>query len=185
MRLALATAAVLLLQAPATIRLQVRVFDGPNEVTSETRVALFRAGERQAMVAEMRGGRPIEIPVAPALYDAQAVRERDGRVVSIRWAERLVVMPYPDEQGRHLEIINFQADYGALQVTARAGLAPQAALFAVGDREKEAARPLAGNGYVLFVAPAGRYDLRIGGNSGVTWHPGIDVPRDRTRFLVS
>jgi len=185
MRVALALAAALTLQAPATVRLQIRVFDGAAEVTAETRLVLYRAADRGAPVARAGAAQALDTPVPPGLYDAQAILEKDGRVVSIRWAERLVVMPYPDEAGRHLEVINFQSDYGALEVMGRGGSAPDAALFEPGVRDQPAARPASGDGYALFIAPAGRYDLRIGDEGHATWHAGIDVPRDRTRFWLA
>ena len=75
------------------------------------------------------------------IYDAQAVHEQDRRVVSIRWAERLVVMPYPDEAGHHLEVINFTPGYGALQMRDGAGRKPAAELarYAASDRSRPAA----------------------------------------------
>jgi hypothetical protein len=182
MRTAFALAAAIAIQAPATVRLEIRVFNGADEVTSATRVTVYKAGEHDTPVAVSARGAPLDAAVVPGLYDAQAIREKDARVLNIRWAERLVVMPYPDEGGRHLEVINFESDFGALQVK---GAAPsQATLFSAGLRAGEAARPLPGNGYVLFVAPAGRYDLRTATGAGVSWHAGIDVPRDRTRFWI-
>ena len=184
MPLAALLTVVFLTPPTASIHLQFRVFDGPQEVTTETRIKLFKSGERQSAVAELGADQPHEADVAEGLYDAQAIHEKDGRVVSIRWAERLVVMPYPDEQGAHLEVINFHAEFGALQVRGRSDATPVAALFPVDAHQREAAQPLAGSGYLLFVVPAGAYDLRIGRGDHVAWHPAVDVPRDRTRFWV-
>src|SRR5574338_1605607 len=109
---ALLAAAALHLQAAATVQLQIRVFDGAREVTAETRVVLYHAGDRATRVAESSAGTGLDEAVPAGLYDAQAIRSHDGRVLNIRWAERLVVMPYADERGRHLEVINFQTDFG-------------------------------------------------------------------------
>ena len=179
---ALALAMVLAVQAPATVRLQIRVFNGPEEVTRQTRITVYRADNHAARIASSTSGLPLDAAVPAGLYDAQAIREEDSRVVSIRWAERLVVMPYPDEAGVHLEVINFQSEYGALEVKGQGSIS--AALYAAGDRSREAVKPLNGNGYVLFVAPAARYDLRIEKGGQVSWHASIDVPRDRTRFWI-
>jgi hypothetical protein len=182
MRAVFALVAALAVQAPATVRLQIRVFNAAEEVTSETRVTLYKAGDHASAVATSPAGMGFDAAVPAGLYDAQAIHERDSRVVNIRWAERLVVMPYPDEAGVHLEVINFQSDFGALEVKGRAPV--NAALYAAGERGREAVKPLSGSGYFLFVAPAARYDLRIERGGQVTWHAGVDVPRDRTRFWL-
>lgn len=185
MRAAVALAAALVIQTPATVRLQIRVFDGSEEVTADSRVTLYKAGAHETAVASSSTRTGFDAPVPPGLYDAQVIRTKDSRVVNIRWAERLVVMPYPDEAGTHLEVVNFQADFGALEVKGQRPGAPKVGLYASGARDREVASPLAGDGYVLFVAPANRYDLRVEADGQVSWHAGIDVPRDRTRFWVA
>jgi hypothetical protein len=97
-------------------------------------VAVFRAGEREAPLArlELRDGRKT-LDVPEGFYDVQAVRERDGRVVTIRWAERLVVMRYPDERGHHLQVINLRPGFGALQIRAREGEAPPTCVCSLRD----------------------------------------------------
>jgi hypothetical protein len=187
-RLTLVAFALAALQAsaPQTIQLEIRVFDGTEEVTTDTRVAVFRAGEREAPLARLvtRGGRK-ELDVPEGFYDVQAVRERDGRVLTIRWAERLVVMPYPDEGGRHLQVINLRSGFGALQVRSKAsGEPPDVSVFAEGKREKAAAAAVIGRGYALFVVPAGRYDLRSGTKEQPVWHTAVDIPLDRTRLWL-
>ncbi len=185
-RLALVAFALAALQAsaPATIQLEIRVFDGTEEVTADTRVAVFRAGEREAPLARLvtHDGRK-ELDVPEGFYDVQAVRERDGRVLTIRWAERLVIMPYPDEGGRHLQVINLRSGFGALQVRAVGSAEPpDVRLFAEGHREKAAAAAVTGRGYALFVVPAGRYDIRTGTKEQPAWHTAVDIPLDRTRL---
>ena len=188
MRCLLLAASLLLGQTtPATLSLEIRVFAGAEEVTSETRVSLHRAGERSTPIAHTpaQDGKHV-FTVAPGIYDAQVVREREGRVVNIRWAERLVVMPYPDERGQHLEVVNFTNGFGALQVRSpRAGEVPDVAIFAVGERSRPAATPVGGrNDYALFVVPAGRYDLQVRHATRPGWHPDIEVPLDRTRLWL-
>jgi hypothetical protein len=131
----------------------------------------------------MNVGTSRSVRVAPGIYDAQAIQEQSGRVVNIRWAERLVVMPYPDEEGRHLEVINFTNGYGALQVRQR-GIAgpPDAAIYAPADHENPAGARADGTGYVLFVVLAGRYDVQTRTGGRATWHRNIEVPLDRTRL---
>lgn len=183
--------ALALLFAPSPSRqdqitLEIRVFSGGQDVSGETRITVHRAGDRRAPVAQLtpRTGR-LEIPVAPGIYDVQAIRERDGRVVGIRWAERLVVMAYPDEGGHHLEVVNLEAGFGALQVRAKPSTAvPDVTLYAAGQRTKEAAPRFTGDSYALFVVPAGRYDVRSRDAERVAWHADIEVPLDRTRLWI-
>jgi hypothetical protein len=186
----LLAAGLLLGQNPsATLALELRVFVGAEEVTRDTRVSIHRAGERVSPIAlsHARDGQHV-FTVTPGIYDAQLVREREGRVVNIRWAERLVVMPYPDESGRHLEVVNFTNGYGALQVRwPGAGGLPEVALYSAGDRSRPTATPVAGgkDGYALFVVPAGRYDVQVRTATGASWHSDIEVPLDRTRLWVT
>jgi hypothetical protein len=169
---------------PTTVTLQIRVFDGPEDVSSAARVVVFKAGDRQHPVAQSAAGGLLEAPLPEGLYDAQAIHEAEGRVMQIRWAERLVLMAYPDEEGRHLEIINFQSDYGALQARGRGAGTPDVDIFAAGARDHEAAHRIDGPDYALFVVKAGVYDLRVRRDGEVKWHAGIEVPLDRTRFWV-
>jgi hypothetical protein len=181
---------LLLAQAPSTpLTLEVRVFLGPEEVSGETRATVHRAGERTAAVAQTHGrdGRLV-FSVPAGIYDVQVVRDRDGKVLNIRWAERLVVMPYPDEGGRHLEVVNFTNGYGALQIkSSRPGALSDVAVFTPGDRTRPAAAPIADgrdDGYALYVVPAGRYDIQVKSGARPTWHVDIEVPLDRTRLWL-
>jgi len=179
--------AVALAQAPApALTLEIRVFAGAEEVTRETRVTIHRAGDRSSALAQAEPGKGHVFTVPAGIYDAQIVRERDGRVLNIRWAERLIVMPYPDEGGRHLEVVNFSSGYGALQVrTSRPAGLPAIALFEADDRSRPIA-PVAGpadGAYALFVVPAGRYDLQIG-HERSKGRMNLEVPLDRTRLWV-
>ena len=185
MRLALTVAIALGVQAAAPLTLRIRVFNGSDEVTSETRVNIFKAGERQAPLAEERARMLIETSVPQGIYDAQVIREREGRVVNIRWAERLIVMPYPDEGGLHLEVINFQTGFGALEIRSHAPGVPDVAIFTAGSRQQEAGRRIDGANYALFVVQSGRYDLRVRHDGQTTWHPDIEVPADRTRLWIA
>jgi hypothetical protein len=166
--------------------LELRIFLGSDEVTPETRVTLHRAGERGAPVAQTtaRTGR-LEVSVPAGIYDAQAIREVDGKVANIRWAERLVVMPYPDEEGHHLEVVNFTSGFGALQIRApKGGALPDVALFKAGQHGRAAAISVDGPGYALFVVPAGAYDVQVRRGPKAAWYADIEVPADRTRLWL-
>lgn len=177
--------ALALQSAPESLVLEIRVFDGSIDVTGETRITVHRAGERGDPVALI----PIDdaravVTVPPGIYDAQAIRELQGAVVSIRWAERLVVMPYPDEEGRHLEVINFKNGYGALQIRGR-GPGPwpaDVALLGPGGTETDGA--VDRGDYLLFVVPAGHYDIRVTRGARTLWNRNFLVPLDRTRLWL-
>jgi hypothetical protein len=177
-------------QAPAgaqTIRLEVRVFAGAEDVTPRARVQIHPSGTRSAPVAAVPRGERHIVEVAPGMYDVQAIVEQDGRVVGIRWAERLAVMAYPDEAGDHLEVINVRTGFGALQVRAKEGgpVQGEAALYPIGSRDAArkvtpAARTAA---WMLFVVPAGRYDL-VAGADPRQQVADVEIPADRTRLKI-
>jgi hypothetical protein len=147
---------------------------------------VHRAGEHSKPIAQTtaRTGR-LELNVPAGIYDAQAIREVDGKVANIRWAERLVVMPYPDEGGHHLEVVNFTAGFGALQVRApKPGAIADLALYKPGQRGRPAATPVDGPGYVLFVVPAGLYDIQVRSEPKPAWYSNVEVPADRTRLWL-
>ena len=189
--LALALVAAFAAQDPASIpapqlTLELRVFNGSEEVTAQSRVTVHRAGERgEPMMNSAATAGRVQLQIPAGIYDVQAIHERDGRVLNIRWANRLVVMAYPDEAGHHLEVINFKNGFGALQVRDPAGKQPDVAIYEPGRREKPAAPPVATSNYLLFVVRAGAYDVlaRAGGKS--VWHTAVDVPADRTRLWVA
>jgi hypothetical protein len=169
------------------LNLEVRIFDGRKDVTAEARVTIHRAGDRDKPVAQASGvpGTPL-MRVPAGIYDAQAIHQRDGRVVAIRWAERLVVMPYPDEAGHHLQVINFETGYGALQLRPASPVGPDDQFLLLGSSGpgQYQPAPTGRHGYVLFVVPAGQYDLQVTRAGTVAWYHDIEVPLDRTRFWV-
>lgn len=178
-------------QAPPrseTIRMEFRVFDGAVEVSAETRLRVRPSGSTET--GRVVEGGPLAAELPAGIYDVQAVRQRAGQVVSVRWAEKLVVMAYPDEGGRHLEVINFASEHGALQLRWPQGQTPEPSGVTVtvtkgGESRPTPARTIHGPGYVLLVLPAGTYDIRIlrTGKDPVVL-PGIEVPPDRTRMKV-
>ena len=175
-------------QSTTPIRTEFRVFDGAREVTTETRLRVRPSGSSED--GRVVDGGELRLELAPGIYDVQAVRQESGQVVGIRWAERLVVMPYPDEGGRHLEVINFTNSYGALQLRWPDGQAPDPAGIAVtvsksGEARPVPARVITGLGYLLLVLPADTYDVRITrtGQDPILLS-GIEVPADRTRMKV-
>ena len=178
-----------LLARPAdipTILLEIRVFEGAEEVTRSTRITVYRAGDRVEPIVQLGpAAARLEADVTAGIYDVQAIHEDEGRVLNIRWAERLVVMPYPDEAGRHLEVLNLKSGFGALQVRGK-GLSspPVVAVYHAGSRGKEAATRIVGRDYALFVLPAGKYDVQTRATDRSMWYAGIDVPPDRTRLWL-
>ena len=175
-------------QSAAPIRTEFRVFEGAREVSTDTRLRVRPSGSsEQGRVVE---GSELRLELPPGIYDVQAVRQESGQVVGIRWAERLVIMPYPDEGGRHLEVINFTNSFGALQLKWPDGQAPDPAGIAVtvskaGEPRPIPTRVISGLSYLLLVLPADTYDVKITrpGKDAIVLS-GIEVPADRTRMKV-
>jgi hypothetical protein len=167
------------------LTLEIRAFNGADDVTGQTRLTVHRAGERKEALPHTRSGDGrVALQVPAGIYDVQAIHERDGRVVNIRWANRLVVMPYPDETGHHLEVINFRNGFGALQVRGAKGVAFDASLYFAGKHDKPATSPITTAGYTLFIVPAGSYDLQVRVRGKAAWHANLEVPLDRTRLSI-
>jgi hypothetical protein len=170
-----------------TVRLEIRVFAGTEDVSTRSRVQIHPSGTRTTPVAAVSRGERHVVEVATGLYDVQAIVEHEGRVVGIRWAERLAVMAYPDEAGDHLEVINVRNGFGALQVRAKDGgpVQGEAMLYPSGSRDAAsrvtpAARTAA---WMLFVVPAGRYDL-VAGEDLRHEVADIEITADRTRLKI-
>jgi hypothetical protein len=192
---ALGTVAVLVvpllaIAQPASLPVaaEFRVFAGTDEVTEHARLRVMPSGARDKSVTVE--GKRLTASLSPGIYDVQAFRVRQDAVVGITWAERLVVMHYPDEGGRHLQVINFEPGYGALQL--RAAKRPvseyEIAIFRSGERAASAADPIAGEDYLLFVLRAGRYDVRVrhagtlDDPEDIHWFLDLEVPAARTRL---
>ena len=170
------------------IRTEFRIFDGGTEVTAETRLRIRPTGTMEP--GRILEGPTLSVELPAGIYDVQAVHQKQERVINVKWAERLVIMEYPDEGGRHLEVINFATGYGALQLRWREGRAPDPAGVAItvaraGESRAQPTRVLQGLGYALLVLPEGTYDVRItrAGNPP-TELTGIEVPADRTRMKL-
>lgn len=179
----------------ATVRLELRIFDGPDDVTAETRVRLFPRGQRtNDLPTTTAPGQAITATVPVGFYDAQAIREKRGEVAGLRWAEQLLVQRYPDEYGRHLEMINFKPGYGSLQIRPSPDAAAAArgwtalayasgSVDAAGVGGKEAGKAVVAGEDLLFALPAGSYDVRLTMSDKTTqWMRDIEVPADRTRL---
>lgn len=179
-------------EAPAPtgkVRLQLRIFEGAEDITREARLLLYPRGQRTSEIATTLGGdQAYETDVEPGFYDVQVVKERRGQVLGVRWVEQILVQRYPDEYGRHLQVLNLNPAFGALQIRpapAEVGAARgwSAVAVAPGDaaREVAKARPIGDD--LLIVLPAGKYDVRVSlGDRSTTWLRDVDVPGDRTRL---
>lgn len=160
--------------ASQPLRLDIRVFDGTTDVTGDTVVSLFEAGRRvgpRRVPLGPSGERQITLP--PGQYDLQLLHQDDGHVLGVRWTSLRLLVAYPGEHGRHLEVVNMRPGFGALQVR-RAGAAAElgsvswtATLRAAGAREP-VGTAVQGDGYVLFIAPPGRYDITVRTSTGAT-----------------
>jgi hypothetical protein len=183
-----ATPALAIPPGGPNVRLQVRVFDGIAEVTRDTRVRLYPAGHRGTPIRLTLGqDRAYEADIPVGLYDVQAVRMRSGEVAGVRWVERMLVQKYPDEYGRHLQVINLQEGFGALQIRADGSEAGPVGWSAVatppGAPTTEVGKAHALGPDLLLVVPAGTYDVKVVLPSAQpAWLSGIDIPDARTRL---
>jgi hypothetical protein len=170
------------------VRLQLRVFDGVNEVTRETRVRLYPAGRRGTPIRLTLGpDRAYEADVPVGLYDVQAIRSRSESIAGVRWVERMLVQKYPDEPGRHLQVVHMREGFGALQIRPEGTAASPQGWTAVatppGTPATEVGRARALGPDLLLVVPAGTYDVKVV-LPGVepAWITGLDIPDARTRL---
>ena len=169
-----------------TLWLDLRVFDGTAEVTTETVVSLFNAGARvnpRRVPQAPNGERQIALP--PGQYDLQLLHQDDGRVLGVRWTSLRLLVGYPGEHGRHLEVLNMRPGFGGLQVR-RAGEAElggvtwNATLRPAGGGDP-IGKAIRGDGYLLFVAPPGRYDVEIRTREGEThWLRNAEIGEELT-----
>jgi hypothetical protein len=172
-----------------TVRLELRVFDGSDEVTGECRVRLFPRGQRtNDLPTTAAPGQAITATVPVGFYDAQAIREKKDQVVGLRWAEQLLVQRYPDEYGRHLEVINFKPGYGALQIrpapeSATAAKGWTGVAYPAGDATREVAKAIVGSDDLIFALASGSYDIKLTmADKSTQWMREVEVPSDRTRL---
>jgi hypothetical protein len=172
-----------------TVRLELRVFDGSDDVTDECRVRLFPRGQRtNDLPTTAAPGQAITATVPVGFYYAQAIRERKEQVIGLRWAEQLLVQRYPDEYGRHLEVINFKPGYGALQIRAAPDSAAAAKgwtgiAYPAGDASREVAKAVVGSDDLIFALAGGTYDIKMTmADKSTQWMREVEVPSDRTRL---
>jgi len=152
-------------QSAPPLALDVRVFRGATEVTRETTVTVYPAGARvNGRPAPLVAGGERRLPLTAGQYDVQLVQHRDGKVSGIAWATLRLLVDYPGEAGRHLEVLNFDKGWGALQI--RDAAAPvsgsgqwSARLLRMDGTEVALGVP--GDGYQVLVAPAGAYKVAI------------------------
>ena len=153
------------LQPPPDLALDVRVFRASTEVTDDTTVTVFKAGNRRdgKPVPQVASGeRRIALPAGQ--YDLQLVEQRDGKVVGISWTCLRLLVDYPGEFQQHLEVVNLDTGWGALQIrqagAKESGKVAWSARLLRADGS-EAARGVAGEGYQVLVAPAGTYVVEV------------------------
>lgn len=176
--------------APAEppIATEFRVFDGTVEVTPTAQLRVVRTGPGGAL-SQVLDTPPASLPVG--MYDVEVRRRTSSGVMEVAWVRRLAILHYPDQGRRLLQVVNFRPDYGALQLRSPLGrLKPSdVALFRASDRSRNAGEAHPGADYVLFVVPAGRYDVQVrhpehGGAPDAHWLLNVEVPPGATRLKV-
>ena len=177
-------------QSSGPVELLVRVFDGDEEVTAHCGIAVYSADSRAApLVPDLRPGTGHHVEVDPGLYDLQITRRGPDDTVQIEWAEHLSVLRYPDEGGRHVEIINLQPAFGALLVRPPVAWLEtdrdwRVRAFLQGGVGRAGFEPAGDTDHQLFILPAGRYDLVAALGSTEIRVTDIEVPARRTRLKL-
>ena len=160
--LALTTAGA---QPAPPLALDVRVFRGAVEVTAETTVTVFPTGTRvNGRAAPIVPSGERQLPLTAGQYDLQLVQQTDGKVSGIAWTTLRLLVAYPGERGRHLEVVNFTKGWGALQIRPERPATDGSLAWSARLLRKdgsEVARGVPGQGYQILVAPAGLYDVAI------------------------
>lgn len=181
------------------LTLEVRVFDGAKEVSSECRVIVYPSGERaKAQTASA----PLHWTLPPGRYDAEGVLAHESVVEKVKGAIGWTLQPYPDEQDSHLEVINFQSGYGAVKIVpvrervmaaAQAEASVDFSRLLIPVSRGQSASPASsrfdgtivrGSSYWLLVAPAGRYPVTVkpvGGGENTVIRREVDVVAERIR----
>ena len=177
-------------QSSAPVELIVRVFDELDEITVHCQIAVYAADTRDApLVLDLRPGRGHYVEVEPGLYDLQITWRGPGDTVAIEWAEHLSVLWYPDEGGRHVEIVNLQPVFGALLVQPPVTWLEtdrdwRVSAFLHGGVGRAGFEAVDGTDHRLFILPAGRYDLVASLSSTELTVTDVEVPAQRTRLKL-
>ena len=177
-------------QSSASVELIVRVFNELDEVTAHCQIAVYVADTRDApLVPDLRPGMGHHVEVEPGLYDLQITWRGPGDTVAIEWAEHLSVLWYPDEGGRHVEIVNLQPVFGALLVRPPVAWLEtdrdwRVSAFLHGGVGRAGFEAVDGTDHRLFILPAGRYDLVAGLGSTELTVTDVEVPAQRTRLKL-
>lgn len=173
------------MQAAPPLSLHVRVFRGQAEVTQDTTVTVFPAGQRinGRQLAKTPESTERQLPLAAGQYDLQLVQHQDGKVSGIAWTTLRLLVDYPGEAGHHLEVLNFEKDYGALEVRPEGAHRSGPAAWRARLQRKDGtdvAQGVAGDGYQVVVAPAGTYDLVIEGGASPVRVADVEVRANLT-----
>ncbi len=169
------------------LALDIRVFRGATEVTAETMVTVYRSGHATTgkAVPQAPGGER-RIPLPAGQYDLRLVQQHDGKVIGIATTSLRLLVDYPGEFQQHLEVVNFEKGWGALQI--RQSGAKETTKVAWSSRllradGSEAARGVAGDGYQVLVAPAGTYTVEITRADGTKTRLANVEVRDNLTYL--
>ena len=180
-----------LAQSSAPVELRVRVFDGLEEITTHCRLAVYPADTREApLVPDLHPATGYHLAVEPGLYDLQITRRGPDDTIAVEWADHLSVLRYPDEEGRHIEVLNIQPAFGALLVRPPAPWLDtdrdwRVSAFLHGGVGRAGFEPIDdGTDHRLFILPAGRYDLIASLGSTELSVTDVEVPAQRTRLTL-
>ena len=157
-------------QSTSPLALDIRVFRGASEVTQATQVTVYPTGNRaNGRPAPQVGSGERQLYLSPGRYDLQLVQHDEGKVVGLAWTTLRLLVDYPGEHQRHLEVINFDKNWGALQIRPAGPLTTGPLTWSarlVRPDGSEASRGVEGDGYQVLVAPAGTYTVEITRSDG-------------------
>ena len=177
-------------QSSAPVELLVRVFNGPDEITEHCQIAVYAADTRDTpLVPDLHPAVGHQVAVVPGLYDLQITWRGAGDTVAVEWAAHLSVLRYPDDGGRHVEILNMQPGFGALLVRPPGTWLDsdrdwRVSAFLHGGVGRAGFPSTGGTDYRLFILPAGRYDLVADLGSTELRVIDVEVPAQRTRLKL-
>ena len=143
---------------PPAVTLQVRVFDGVDEVTADTKITAYVTGDRTSAL------------VATFASESHSLELQ------------------PDQLAGHLEVLNLQAVFGTLLVRPPKGWLDNGRPWHVGaflteGEGRSGFEPIESEDQRLFILPAGHYDMRARQGAWELTREAVEVPAGRTRLI--
>ena len=173
---------------PPAVTLQVRVFDGVDEVTADTKITAYVTGDRTSALVATFASESHSLELQPGIYDLQITRDEIDDTASVKWYKHLWIQHYPDQLAGHLEVLNLQAVFGTLLVRPPKGWLDNGRPWHVGaflteGEGRSGFEPIESEEQRLFILPAGHYDMRARQGAWELTREAVEVPAGRTRLI--